>query len=68
MLLAKRARALAEQGLSLRQVAARLQQLRDQTGIVFSVNDMRAPAQRTAGCGAAVGGYYAGIFAPYSCA
>lgn len=41
-LLAKRARALAEQGLSLRQVAARLQQLRDKTGIVFSVNDMAA--------------------------
>ncbi len=41
-LLAKRARALSEQGLSLMQVASRLEQLRDKAGIVFSVNDMAA--------------------------
>lgn len=41
-LLAKEARALSDQGLSLAQVASKLEKLRDKAGIVFSVNDMAA--------------------------
>jgi DegV family protein with EDD domain len=40
LLMARKARSLAEQGLTLQQIAARIRQLRERTGIAFSVDSM----------------------------